>query len=46
MIFALIIIAALAVAGVVLYLEHRGDPQTLEREYDSRPRVKDKPRRN
>jgi len=46
MIFALIIVVAIAVAGVVLFLEHLGDPKALEREYDSRPPVKEKPRRS
>ena len=46
MIFALIIVVAIAVAGVVLFLEHLGDPKALEREYDSRLPVKEKSRRS
>jgi hypothetical protein len=37
MYFALMILIALAVVALVLLLEHRGDPRTLEREYTSRP---------
>ena len=46
MIFALIIVVAIAVAGAVLFLEHLGDPKALEREYDSRLPVKEKSRRS
>jgi hypothetical protein len=37
MYFAVMILIALAVVALVLFLEHRGDPQALEREYDSEP---------
>jgi hypothetical protein len=42
MYFALMILIALAVVALVLVLEHRGDPQMLERDYTSRPSISDK----
>jgi hypothetical protein len=42
MYFALLILIALAVAALVLFLEHRGDPRMLEREYDARPSLTEK----
>jgi hypothetical protein len=35
MYFVLMILIALAAAGLVLFLEHRGDPRVLELEYKS-----------
>jgi hypothetical protein len=43
MYFAAIILIALLIVAVVLCLEHRGDPQVLEREYGRRrTRLKEK----
>jgi hypothetical protein len=42
MYFALMILISLAVVALVLFLEHRGDPKMLEREYDSRPSLTEK----
>jgi preprotein translocase subunit SecG len=42
MYFALMILIAVAVVALVLLLEHRGDPRTLEREYGSRPSLPNK----
>ncbi len=36
MFFALMVLLSLAVIALVLFLEHRGDPQALEREYHPR----------
>ena len=43
MYFAVMILIAIVVVAAVLVLEHRGDPNTLEREYGlRRTRFKDK----
>lgn len=42
MYFALMILIALAVAALVLFLEHRGGIHLLEREDHSRPKISDK----
>lgn len=45
MYFAVMVLIALLVVAAVLILEHWGDPNTLEREYNSaRTRFKDKKR--
>ena len=45
MYFAVVILIAILVAAAVLFLEQRGDPVTLEREYGLwRSRFKDKKR--
>lgn len=42
MYFAVMILIALLIAAAVLILEHRGDPNTLERDYRLTSRFKDK----
>lgn len=41
MYFVLMILVAFAVAGLVLWLEHRGDPRALEMEYRTPERRKE-----
>ncbi len=42
MYFAVMILIALLIIAAVLILEHMGDPNTLERDYNLPPRFKDK----